>query len=153
LRKIIIILLAIVLLPLAVKALEVDLGKCSLYDMDGQEVRLSDYKGKPVVLWFWTTWCPYCRRAIPELNNIYPQLKLEGIQLLAVNVDESREKIMKFTDSYPIDFDILQDKDGQCAYSFGVLGLPTYILIDREGNLRFKHNYFPNKAYKKLLSD
>lgn len=143
--------LAFLLLACLVKAEEFDMGNCILYDLDGNTVKLSDFKGKPLVLWFWTTWCPYCRHAASELNNIYPELKLSGIELIGINVDEHREKIIKFLKSYPMDFKVLQDRDADCAFLFGVIGVPTYVLIDRNGKLQFKQNYFPGEEYKQLL--
>lgn len=124
---------------------------CTLYDLEENEVRLSDFKGKPLILWFWTTWCPFCRKEIIKLNNIYPELKLSGIKLLAVDVDEPKERIDRFLKFYPVDFNVVRDKDAKCAFSYGVVGVPTYILIDRKGKLQFKQNYFPQDKYKELL--
>lgn len=126
---------------------------CTLYDLEDKEVRLSDFKGKPLILWFWTTWCPYCRKEIVKLNNIYPELKLSGIELLAIDVDEPKEKINRFLRSYPVDFKILQDKDARCAFFYGIIGVPTYLLINRAGKLQFKQSYFPKDRYKELLLD
>jgi len=151
LKKAIIIGLLCFLNVVTLKAQELDLGSCTLYDLEGKEVRLSDYKGKPLVLWFWTTWCPYCRIAIPQLNSIYPELKFSGIELIAVNVDESKEKINRFLKIYPIDFKILRDTDARCAFSYGIIGMPTYLLINRKGEPQFKQSYFPEDDYKKLL--
>ena len=153
LKKIIIILFALFFLAVTLKAEEPQRGNCILYNLEGGEVRLSDFKGKPLLLWFWTTWCPYCREAIPDLNNVYPELKSEGIELLAVNVDETKEKISRFIKHYPIDFNILQDKGARCVFSYGVIGVPTYILVDKNGKVRFKQNYFPQDKYKQLLTN
>jgi len=153
LKKIIIIGVTFFLLVTALKIGEADIGKCTLYDLEGKEVRLSDFKGRPLILWFWTTWCPYCRKAIPELNTLYPELKQLGIELLAIDVDESKEKISRFLKYYTVDFNILQDRDGECALDSGVVGVPTYILVDKTGKIILKQNYFPKEEYKKLLSN
>lgn len=152
-KKIIIILFALFFLAVTLKAEEPQRGNCILYNLEGGEVRLSDFKGKPLFLWFWTTWCPYCREAIPDLNSVYPELKSEGIELIAVNINESKEKIERFLKSYPIDFKTLCDKDADCAFSYGVIGVPTYILIDSKGKIKFKQNYFPRDKYKQLLTN
>lgn len=136
-----------------VKAEDSQLGNCILYDLKDNKVRLSDYKGKPLVLWFWTTWCPYCRRQIPGLNDIYSELKLSGVELIAINIDERKERIVRFLKSYPINFDTLSDRNGDCAFSFGLVGVPTYIFIDKNGNVQFRNNYFPKDKYKELLLD
>lgn len=152
LKKIIITLFALFFLAATLNAGEFQETNCILYNSEEKEVRLSDFKGKSLILWFWTTWCPYCREAIPDLNSIYPELKSAGIELLAVNVDEPKEKIVRFIKHYPIDFNILQDKGARCAFSYGVIGVPTYILIDKNGKVRFKQNYFSQDKYKELLT-
>jgi peroxiredoxin len=129
------------------------MGLCDLYDLSGEEVKLSDYKGRPLILWFWTTWCPYCRKAIPELNNLYPELKSSGIELFAINVDERKETVERFLQSYPMDFKVLRDTDARCALLYGIIGVPAYIFIDKKGNLRAKEHFFPKGNYKKLLLD
>lgn len=151
-KKIIIIGLTFFCLAIILKAEEPDkIGSCTLYDLEGNEVRLSDFKGKPLILWFWTTWCPYCRKDIVRLNNIYPELKLSGIELLAINVDEPKGKIARFLKSHPVDFNIFQDRDGRCAFSHDIIAVPTYLLIDRKGKVEFRQNYFPKDTYKQLL--
>ena len=143
--------MTIFLVTAILNAEDLEKVNCTLYDLKGNEVRLSDFKGRLLILWFWTTWCPYCRRQIAGLNSIYPELKLSGIELLAINVNESKEKLSRFLNTYPMDFNILQDKDADCAFSCEVIGVPTYLLIDRKGKLKFKKNYFPKQEYKELL--
>jgi peroxiredoxin len=126
-------------------------SNASLYDMNGQEVRISDYKGKGVILLFWATWCPYCRESLPVANGLYPDMKESGIQLFGVNIQESAEQVTQYINAHPVDFQILRDKDGSCAHSFGIVGIPTYILIDKEGRVKAKENSLP-KNYKDLLS-
>ena len=90
----------IIVIVVLILAMAVLLGKAngskkasnaSLYDMDGQEVRISDYKGKSVILLFWATWCPYCRESLPVANGLYPDMKESGIQLFGVNIQEYRQ--------------------------------------------------------------
>ena len=125
-------------------------SNASLYDMDGQEVRIADYKGKSVILLFWATWCPYCRESLPIANGLYPEMKESGIQLFGVNIQESVQQITQYINAHPVDFPILRDKDGSCAHSYGIVGIPTYILINKEGRVVAKENSMP-KNYKDLL--
>ena len=74
-----------------------------------------------------------------------------GIQLFGVNIQESAEQVAQYINAHPVDFQILRDKDGSCAQSFGIVGIPTYILIDKEGKVVAKENSMP-KNYKDLLS-
>ena len=72
-----------------------------LNDLSGQAVDISSYKGKPVVLFFWTTWCPYCRQELKKLNQQYPLMVKEGIVILGVNVNETENKVRRFFEGYP----------------------------------------------------
>jgi peroxiredoxin len=125
--------------------------KFSLYDMDDNLVQLSDFQGRPVILFFWTTWCPFCRQQIEKMNAFYPKLKESGIELLAINVEEDKEKIKNFISKHPILFRVLRDSDAGIAYAYGLLGVPTYVLIDSQAEIKFMKNYFPTDDYRRIL--
>lgn len=125
-----------------------------LQDLSKNFVSLSDYKGKnPVVILFWTTWCPYCRTELNNLNQRYPQLVKEGWEVLAIDVDESLFLVEAFLKRRPLTFKVLLDSDAKAAHSYGLLGVPTFILVNKEGFVVFKDNYFPEDEYKELLLD
>ena len=124
----------------------------SLQDPSGTTYTLSSYRGKPVLLLFWTTWCPFCRKAMEELKNIYPQLTQEGWELFTIDIQEPAYKVENFMESHGLAFRLLLDKDGQVASAYSVLGVPTYVLINKNGEVVFKDNYFPKDTYKKLIS-
>ncbi len=105
----------------------------ALMDMDGKLHKLSDYRGKPVIVNFWATWCPPCREELPSMNRAWAKVKTEGIEMLAVNMGEDEDTIFPFTGEYPIDFTILLDKDGQFALDWQVKGLPTTYVVDPGG--------------------
>lgn len=125
--------------------------KFSLYDLDDKLVHLSDFQGRPVILFFWTSWCPFCREQIEKMNVLYPKLKESGIELLAINVEENKEKIKKFISKHPILFRVLRDSDAGIAYAYGLLGVPTYVLIDSQAEIKFMKNYFPADDYLRIL--
>ena len=104
-----------------------------LMDMDGKLHKLSDYRGKPVIVNFWATWCPPCRAELPSMNRAWAKVKDEGIMMLAVNMGESEDTIFPFTGDYPIDFPILLDENGEFALSWKVKGLPTTYVVDPDG--------------------
>ncbi len=123
-----------------------------LEDIDGELVRLSSYEDKqPVILFFWTTWCPYCLIEMSELNDLYPKFKNLGIELLCINVRENKRKIQHYLSLHRTECRILQDTDARVAYDYRLIGLPTFVLINREGFVIFKNNYFPKEGYRKLL--
>lgn len=124
----------------------------NLNDVNNQPVTLSSYRDKsPVLLFFWTTWCPYCLSQLKLLNKMYPGLVKDGIEVLAVNLREAKAKVEKFIKRYDINYRVLLDSDAEAAYAYDILGIPTYVLIDKKGNIVFSDNYFPEKEYKDLL--
>lgn len=118
----------------------------------GKPVALSAYKNnQPVILFFWTTWCPFCRKELTQLNNMYQQVKKDGIELFAVNVNEKGDRVSNYVSGHKINIRILLDKDGSVASSYGVMGVPTYVLIDKSGNIISKENSLPKDSYKELI--
>jgi peroxiredoxin len=123
-----------------------------LRDINNIEVSLSDFIGKqPVLLFFWTTWCPYCVEALGNLNPRYLQLKQDGCEVLAVNLGESADKVSKYVKKYNPFFKVLVDRDKSVAYAYDVLGVPTYILINKRGEIAAQTHSFPDD-YKGLIS-
>lgn len=109
-------------------------------------------KGSNVLLLFWTTWCPYCRDELRELNNLSPGLVEAGVQVLAIDVGERFREVENFVKNFKPSYTVLLDTDTSVAKSYGVLGVPTYIIIDKAGKIVFTDNYFPESKYKELIS-
>ena len=125
----------------------------SLLDLENNQFRLSDFKDKPILLFFWTSWCPFCPKELKALNDIYPELIEEGLEVLAINVGERAYKVKHFIKNRNLDYKILLDEDVVTSENYGIFGIPTYILIDREGYIRFKGNSFPEDKYKDLIAE
>ena len=123
----------------------------TLLDLENKEASLSNLKGRSIVLFFWTTWCPFCRKELKELNGMYADLKRDGIELLAIDIGESLDKVANFVKTNKFVFRVLLDKDMAVAESYGILGVPTYVLIDKKGHVVFEDHYFPQKEYKALV--
>lgn len=133
--------------PLRVKA-----SDFQLYDIKGEPIKLSSYEGKqPVILFFWYSGCDLCKVDILKLNRLYPLIKSLGIELLSINVGESKAKIERFLRYYPAEFTVLQDTNTRVAYAYNLMGVPTYVLINKEGYVIFYDNYFPEENYFSLL--
>ena len=105
----------------------------SVNDIDGTQYRLSDYRGKVVVLNFWATWCPPCREEMPAMNRAHHKLQNDKVVILAINVGEDEDTIFEFTGNYPVDFPLLMDRDGKVIKSYPVMGLPTTYIISPTG--------------------
>lgn len=108
----------------------------TLENLKGESVRLSDFKGKNVLVNFWATWCPYCVKEMPDLNQLYTEHKENDFVVLAVDVGESKETVEKYLKDQDYTFPVLLDKDGSISIKYMVRGLPTSFMIDKEGNIR-----------------
>jgi peroxiredoxin len=109
-----------------------------LMDTDGKLHRLSDYRGKTVILNFWTTWCPPCREEIPSMNRAWQQLQQEGVVMLAINMGEDEDTIFVFTADYPAEFPLLLDRDGAVIAQWPVKGLPTTYIVAPDGSIAYR---------------
>ncbi len=107
-----------------------------LVDVDGDKHRLSDYRGKPLIINFWATWCPPCREEMPSMNRAWGKVK-DDVSMLAINVGEDEDTIFVFSADYPIDFPVLLDQSGEVIRQWPVKGLPTTFVLDGEGNIRY----------------
>ncbi len=106
-----------------------------LTDLQGEQHKLSDYKGQGVFLNFWGTWCKPCTTEMPAMNNQYAVYRDQGVQILAVNVGESKLVAQKFAEQYGLDFPILLDNGRAVETVYDVFKLPVTFLIDQEGNI------------------
>ncbi len=107
----------------------------SLPLLSGAEVGPHTYKGKVIILNFWASWCPPCRREMPSMERLYRDYKDKGVVILGVNDMESEEDVRSFYDEYMLSFPTVLDKDGKVFNQYGVLAIPTSFIIDREGRL------------------
>jgi peroxiredoxin len=112
----------------------------TLEDMDAKKFSLKNYRGKVVLVNFWATWCPPCRREMPSMESLHQKLKGKDFVVLALNQMEDGDKVFTFTGDLGVDltFPILFDKDSSVSHAYGVMGLPTTYLIDKKGNIRFR---------------
>lgn len=121
----------------------------NLETIDGGKILLSRLKGKPVLLDFWATWCGPCRKALPhtqELDHKYG----DRMHVITVNLKEDNEKVQKFLEENKYEFHVVMDREGKTATSYGVSGIPTFILIDKDGVVRFAQAGLSPEAAKKL---
>jgi thiol-disulfide isomerase/thioredoxin len=109
----------------------------SLKDLKGIEVNLKEFRGKVVLLNFWATWCPPCRKEIPSMVGLYKKYKDMGLEIIGVNLDKlGKSDVEKFSLEYKINFPILLNPSGDVAALYGVVVLPTTVFLDRNGRIK-----------------
>ncbi|MGY3185880.1 redoxin domain-containing protein [Lysinibacillus sp. TE18511] len=118
----------------------------TLTSLDGDEVTLSDLRGKKVVLNFWATWCPPCKAEMPHMQKYYEQYaKEDNVEIIAVNltkdehdftVDEKIDTVMTFRDSFELTFPILLDQEREVSPQYNVMTIPTTYFIDSKGYIQ-----------------
>lgn len=104
--------------------------------LDGRPTRLSDLRGKVVVLNFWATWCPECVIEIPSLNAFADAYRGQDVAILAVSVDKSEEAVREFLVNNAMRFTVLLDREGEVFVGkYTTRALPSTVLIDRSGRI------------------
>ncbi len=111
----------------------------TLYDLQGNRVKLSDYAGRPVLINAWASWCPPCRAEMPALNQYYQTYKNTGLVILAINDGESQSIAADFTGQIGVTFPVLLDPGTQVLDGYGIHDLPTSILVGRDGLVKTIH--------------
>jgi len=106
-----------------------------LVDLDGGLHKLTDYRGKVVVLNFWATWCPPCRYEMPSMQRGWEAAEADGVVFLGVNVGEDADTVFMFLADYSVEFPLLLDKEATVIKEYQVVGLPTTFIIDPQGRI------------------
>ena len=114
----------------------------TMTNLAGEEVKLSDYRGKKVVLNFWATWCPPCRDEMPHMQTYYDEHKeKQNVEIIGINMTfsgDSIEKVEQFVESYKLTFPIYTTYDENIIDQYGVLTMPSTYFIDEEGRIHSK---------------
>lgn len=103
---------------------------------------LAAFRGQVVYLDFWASWCAPCRQSFPWMNRLQGELGHDGLVVIAVNVDHERADAERFLREHAAQFRIVYDPDGLFPAHFGVRGMPTSFLIDRNGRVQSRHEGF-----------
>ena len=118
-----------------------------LKTLDGKTVKLSDLRGKPVLINFWATWCGPCRFEMPFLQQINDSYAARGLVLLAVDIAESPATVEKFMTELNLSLIVPMDTDKKVAKAYGIAAIPTTYFIDKNGIIQQRMvGAFPNKA-------
>ncbi len=105
----------------------------TLKDLDGKTFRMSAQKGKPVLIFFGTTWCPACRKEIPKYNRINEKYSPKGLQVVYINIMEPATKVKRFARTNNIRYRVLLDESGNVGTSYNAVGVPMMVLVNKDG--------------------
>jgi thiol-disulfide isomerase/thioredoxin len=118
-----------------------------LPDLNGSNVVLSVYKGqKPVLIYFWATWCPHCMEVRPAVINLRKEIAPGDLEVLAINVGggDSLARVKLFEEAHPAPYTVLYDSEAKTARIFKVQGIPHFVLIDKNGAVKYSGNQLPS---------
>ena len=124
-----------------------------LQDLNGTPIALSQFKTKkPVLLYFWATWCPYCMSVRPTVIELRKATPASDIEILGINVGgaDSMAKVKRFEENNPAPYTILYDADSKVTHSYRVPGIPFFVLIDKAGTIKYRGNQLPSSMMKRL---
>lgn len=138
---------AVIIFSLAQIASAIEVGSpvsdFELADLNGKNIKLSDFKGKTVVINFWATWCPPCKKEMPDFDLLDKELKKSGhAVLLAVNMTDGKRdtkgKVESFIAENNYGMRVLLDTEGKAAKLYDIKWLPTTVVVDRKGKLHWQ---------------
>lgn len=143
-----------VLSPLHAATLDKPAPDFTLKSLSGKNMKLSEYAGDVVMLNFWASWCGPCRKEMPLLNDLQKKYESLGFVILGVNVEQELKLAKSFLADTPVDFPILFDSSNKVSKAYDVIAMPTTIMIDRSGKVRYLHKGYKagdEKKYKKMV--
>ena len=128
----------------------------TLKSRSGENVKLSELRGDVVMVNFWASWCAPCRQEMPLLEDLHNKYSDLGFVLLGVNVEEDSSKAADLLREIPVSFPILYDNTNKVTKLYDVVAMPSTVMVDRDGNMRYLHRgYLPGyeKEYEKQIKE
>jgi cytochrome c biogenesis protein CcmG/thiol:disulfide interchange protein DsbE len=123
-------------------------------DLDGHQVRLSDYRGHPLVLNFWASWCGPCRAEEPGLLNVLHQYAPKGMRVLGITVRDNLDQAKIYRDEFKVPYRSLFDQAARLAYAYQVDAPPSSVFIDQNGVVRYKiTGALSEAAFRQIIAD
>ena len=113
-------------------------------------IQLADYRGKVVYLDFWASWCGPCKLSFPWMNALQSKYGAQGLQVVAINLDTKQEDALEFLKTTPGNFHIAYDPKGVMPRQYEIKGMPSSILIDRDGKILAQHAGFNDASKAKI---
>ena len=128
----------------------------TLKSLGGQNLKLSEMTGSVVLINFWASWCGPCREEMPLLNSLHKKYEPLGFKVLGVNVEQDVKGAKGFLTNFPVDFPVLLDSDNRVSEQYKVIAMPTTVVVDRDGNMRFLHQGYKSgdeAKYRQMVKE
>jgi peroxiredoxin len=140
--------LCLLAMPVAAGVMSGAAPDFTLKSTAGDNLRLSELRGDVVLINFWASWCGPCRQEMPLLDELHNRYKAMGFTVLGVNVEEDSSKAKRLLRDMQVSFPVLFDNHSEVSRRYDVIAMPSTVLVDRNGNMRYLH-----KGYKPGLED
>ena len=125
----------------------------TLATLSGAPLHVADLKGQVVLLDFWASWCIPCRKSFPAVDALHRELKPRGLEVVAVNVDEQQKNADAFLAKYPHTMTVALDPRGNAARAFDLQAMPSTLIVDRAGRIRYTHQGYSEKTIGQFRSE
>ncbi len=128
----------------------------TLKSAEGRNLRLQEQRGQVVLVNFWASWCGPCRQEMPHLNRLYDKYRASGFTLLGVNIDDDAKHGAATAAKWGLKFPVLLDADKQVTKLYDLGAMPSTVLIDRDGKVRFLHRGYREgveEAYERQIRE
>ena len=128
----------------------------TLKSRSGENLKLSEYRGDVVLINFWASWCGPCRQEMPLLDQLYQRYNPIGFTILGINVEENPDQARQLLKDVPVSFPILFDTQNSVSKLYHLVGMPSTMIVDRDGNIRYQHfSYLPGyeKKYEEQIKE
>ena len=111
----------------------------TLKSQTGKNLKLSELRGKVIMINFWASWCGPCRQEMPVLDQLYKHYRPLDFTVLGVNVEQNPDDAKSLLKDVSVSFPILFDKENKVSKLYNIKGMPSTVLVDRDGNVRYVH--------------
>jgi peroxiredoxin len=128
----------------------------TLRTLEGKNLRLQEQRGSVVLVNFWATWCGPCRQEMPHLNRLYEKYRASGFVMLGVNVDDDASNAAGVASKLGVKFPVLFDTDKKVSHLYALSSMPSTVLIDRDGHVRYLHRGYRDgyeETYEKQIRE